>query len=317
MINKEALGKIGSFRYNKSMKKMIPSFQSLNEAIQYVLGENCMMLNRRRVSGGDINEAYCLELNTGQMLFLKENRKENLDFFSTEALGLQALKSTQTISIPEVYARGVDGNRSFLLMEWITSGYANTEYWKELGCQLAKLHQANTKDWTAKTFGFIEDNYIGSTRQINVSNDLWSTFFKECRLIPQIQMAFSRMSEEQRELLNRVADRSAEILVEPKQPSILHGDLWQGNVMCDEQGHPWLIDPATYVGHAEADLAMTECFGGFPPAFYQSYQQHFPLQPGYAQRKDFYNLYHMLNHLNLFGSSYLSSVLSIARKYAG
>lgn len=133
-------------------------------------------------------------------------------------------------------------------------------------------------------------------------------FFRDCRLEPQFQDAARYFDREDRKRIIRFLDHLDEILVEPEHPSLLHGDLWGGNVIAGNDGRAWLIDPAVYVGHAEADLAMTELFGGFPPAFYDAYKEVAPLRPGYERRRDVYNLYHILNHLNLFGRMYLPEV---------
>lgn len=157
-------------------------------------------------------------------------------------------------------------------------------------------------------YGFDSDNYIGRHSQINTGYDTWMEFFRDCRLEPQFQDAARYFDREDRKRIIRFLDHLDEILVEPEHPSLLHGDLWGGNVIAGNDGRAWLIDPAVYVGHAEADLAMTELFGGFPPAFYDAYKEVAPLRPGYERRRDVYNLYHILNHLNLFGRMYLPEV---------
>ena len=140
-------------------------------------------------------------------------------------------------------------------------------------------------------------------------------FFRDCRLIPQMEMAGRYFDSSHRADFRRLLDRLPDLLPEPKAPSLLHGDLWSGNFITGTDGRAWLIDPAVYVGHAEADLAMTELFGGFSDRFYAAYREVSPLDPGYRERRDLYNLYHLLNHLNLFGAGYLSSVMEIVRRY--
>ena len=143
----------------------------------------------------------------------------------------------------------------------------------------------------------------------------WYRFFRDCRLEPQFSKAQHFFDAVTRKRFIRLLDHLEDFLIEPSHPSLLHGDLWSGNFITGNDGQAWLIDPAVYAGHAEADLAMTQLFGGFHPAFYSVYEQINPLQPGYERRRDLYNLYHLLNHLNLFGSGYLSSVLRVLNAY--
>ena len=166
-------------------------------------------------------------------------------------------------------------------------------------------------------FGWVRDNYIGSTPQVNTPHESWITFFRDCRLAPQFKQAQHWFDADMRRRVIHLLDHLDDVLVEPPRPSLLHGDLWSGNFITGSDGQAWLIDPAAYVGHAEADLAMTELFGGFHPRFYAAYQEINPLQAGYDERRDLYNLYHLLYHLNLFGSGYLPPVECIIRRYAG
>ena len=164
-------------------------------------------------------------------------------------------------------------------------------------------------------YGFKNDNYIGASKQINKPKSSWITFFRECRLEPQFKMAERYFDNGFiRDAIN-LMEKLDKILIEPIKPSLLHGDLWSGNIMTGSNGKAMLIDPAVYVGHAEADFAMTELFGSLPRAFYKAYEEVNPLQPGYKERRDLYNLYHLLNHLNLFGSSYLFSVIQSVKRY--
>ena len=164
-------------------------------------------------------------------------------------------------------------------------------------------------------FGFFQDNFIGARPQKNTLCESWISFFRDNRLAPQFSAADRYFTAEDRARNQKLLDHLEDFLVEPEYPSLLHGDLWSGNVMCGADGKAMLIDPACYVGHREADLAMTELFGGFPPKFYEAYREAAPLQPGYETRRDLYNLYQLLNHLNLFGSAYLQPVLSIIGEY--
>ncbi len=178
------------------------------------------------------------------------------------------------------------------------------------------MHQAQTDSFVpGGCFGFTEDNYIGASPQDNTPAQHWVEFFRDHRLAPQLAMAKDRLETDDLRAADLLMDRLDEFLIEPEQPSLLHGDLWAGNYMTGPDGCAWLIDPAVYAGHREADLAMTELFSGFPAQFYDAYREAWPLQPGYASRRDLYNLYHILNHLNLFGRSYLPSVRHIMAEY--
>lgn len=200
------------------------------------------------------------------------------------------------------------------MMEFLEKGKPAKDFWESFGRQLARMHQAGTEGLAGEgVFGFFEDNFIGAGRQVNTPHKSWISFFRECRLKPQLRQAACYLSPDERQGAGRLLERLDDILEEPQRPSLLHGDLWSGNFLAGPDGRAWLIDPAAYVGHAEADLAMTELFGGFPQRFYDAYQEQSPIQAGYRGRRDIYNLYHLLNHLNLFGESYLPSVRGIIR----
>lgn len=290
-------------------------FTSLESAIHSLFGEETGIEGTSSISGGDINEAYELTLTGGHRIFMKCNTKENLPFFTAEAAGLTAIARTEAIGTPRILGVGTDrekGGCSFLLLELISGQKRDRTYWEDFGGQLAAMHQAPTAGLVANgNYGFDSDNYIGRRRQVNTGHDSWISFFRECRLKPQFQSAARYFDREDRNRIDRLLDRMDKILVEPAYPSLLHGDLWSGNVITGNDGRAWLIDPAVYVGHAEADIAMTELFGGFPRSFYAAYQKASPLQPGYERRRDIYNLYHLLNHLNMFGRAYLPEVKRI------
>ena len=292
-----------------------PHFPSLNSAIHALFGEDTEIKKTSPISGGDINEAYGLTLSDGGCVFMKSNTKENLSFFTAEAAGLSAIAWTKAIGTPRILGVGTDAERggcSFLLLEFISGKSGSRNFWEDFAGQLAAMHRAPTAGLVSNgKYGFDSDNYIGRHRQINTACDSWIRFFRECRLEPQFRDAAAYFDREDRKKISRFLDHLDEILVEPEYPSILHGDLWSGNVITGNDGRAWVIDPAVYVGHAEADIAMTELFGGFPPAFYDTYKKAAPLQPGYECRRDIYNLYHLLNHLNMFGRMYLSEVKRI------
>ena len=224
--------------------------------------------------------------------FLKEGDSARADAFAAEADGLEALRPY--IRVPRVMDRGVKGGKAFILLEHLDLR-RNGDY-AAMGRMLAALHRQ-----TGPRFGWQRDNYIGLAPQKNTWHDNWATFFRECRLRPQaakagIELPSLRVLENHR-----------------PQPSLLHGDLWSGNAGFTAEG-PVVFDPAVYYGDREADLAMTELFGGFPREFYAAYDAAFPLPQGYERRKELYNLYHLLNHLNLFGSGYRGQVEATLRR---
>ncbi|MDE6748052.1 MAG: fructosamine kinase family protein [Lachnospiraceae bacterium] len=290
-------------------------FTSLESAINSLFGEGTKIESASRISGGDINEAYGLMLTGGKCIFMKSNTKENLSFFNAEAAGLTAIAHTQAIGTPNILGVGTDNDRagfSFLLLEFISGKSRIRNYWEDFARQLSEMHRAPTAGLVSNgKYGFGSDNYIGMRRQVNTGYDSWISFFRDCRLEPQFKDAARYFDREDTKKIVRFLDHIDEVLVEPEYPSLLHGDLWSGNVITGNDGGAWLIDPAVYVGHAEADIAMTELFGGFPPSFYDAYKEATPLQSGHERRRDVYNLYHLLNHLNMFGRTYLPGVKRI------
>ena len=301
------------------MALSIPHFNSLTEALTSLFGNETEVSQSRRITGGDINEAHGLTLSDGTQIFMKSNAPENVSFFKTEAAGLTAIAGTGAIQTPRILCYGTDTEGtgySFLLLEFITAAQMVTDYWEVFAHELAAMHQASTADLVMDgIYGFFCDNYIGSGNQCNTAHDRWIPFFRDCRLEPQFRRAAHYFDSRDQRNISRLLDHLDDYLVEPEYPSLLHGDLWSGNVMTGDNGRAWLIDPAAYVGHAEADLAMTELFGGFSRTFYDAYKEAAPIQSGYDDRRDLYNLYQLLNHLNLFGTAYLSPVKRIVRKY--
>jgi fructosamine-3-kinase len=261
----------------------------------------------RAVGGGCINQGTRLETASGRTFFLKTNRQTPADMFAREAEGLVALRVETGPRLPQPFLWGSD----FLLMEDLAPAPRRSGYWTGLGRGLAALHQV-----TSERFGFTHDNYLGSTPQPNPwVEDGWR-FFGEHRLLYQARLAQEKghVGSGQIQIVERLANRLPDLV--PAQPaSLIHGDLWSGNAVTDELGGPALIDPAAHYGWAEAELAMTGLFGGFPQEFYRAYQEARPLPPGLFDRFAIYNLYHLLNHLNLFGESYLGEVMGILRRY--
>lgn len=295
-------------------------FYSIEEALTSLFGGSAAIAKTERIFGGDINESYVLTLVEGQHIFMKTNSRENISFFAAEAAGLCAIAGTKAVGTPQILGYGANAGRMgryFLLLEYVSAGRRRMDYWEALGHGLAEMHGADTADYTdGGRYGFSRDNYIGMLEQINTPRENWITFFRDCRLMPQFRYAEDCFDKKDRQKITWLLDHLEKFLAEPAYPSLLHGDLWAGNVMTGNDGRAWLIDPAAYVGHAEADIAMTELFGGFPAAFYDAYKEAGILQPDYGERRDLYNLYHLLNHLNMFGGSYLASVKRILYRYA-
>lgn len=293
-------------------------FDSLQEAMDFVMGEDVSVRQTGRIAGGDCSQVFGLTLTDGSRLFMKLNTIENSAYFASEALGLSAIAKTRTIPTPQIFCSGTDRERqcAFLFLEWIAGDKRVSADWETFGHQLAEFHRAATAEYVpGGNYGFLEDKFIGAGKQINAVRNDWISFFRDCRLEPQLQRAAGYFNTEDMRKIHHLLDHIGDVLIEPKYPSLLHGDLWSGNVMTGQDGKVWMIDPAVYVGHAEADLAMTELFGGFPQEMYAAYREVSPLEPGYEDRRDLYHLYHLLNHLNLFGRSYYPSVIRILEKY--
>jgi len=267
------------------------------------------------VGGGCIAQATRLDTEAGPF-FLKYGGPAVARTFPAEAAGLRVLhEAGSPLTIPRVLAaQGADpGKPGFLLMTWIEPGVHRDGFWETFGQGLASLH-----GHTAAQYGFDANNFIGRLPQRNTWEVAWPSFFRDHRLEPQVARA--RTAGRWQAAWNRPLDalyRHLDVLLPPAPPaSLLHGDLWSGNFMVTQAGQAALIDPAVYYGDREADLAMTELFGGFAARFYESYRAAWPLEAGYEARREVYNLYHRLNHLNLFGSNYAGSVASVLRRYA-
>lgn len=279
------------------------------EAISAQIGARCAPRPEQSVSGGSINTCYQWRYEAG-LLFVKIAQPSGADMLQAEAEGLNELAGANAVRVPKVMAQGVTEAAAFLALEWIDSRPARTAV-RTLGEQLARQHRV-----TAKAFGWHRNNTIGSTAQINTWAADWIEFFRERRLRFQLQLAEQRGYGK---LLEPLGTRLLEHLhqfFEGYQPipSLLHGDLWGGNWFADENDAPVIFDPATYYGDREADIAMTYLFGGFGPAFYEAYEESFPLDANHRSRRELYNLYHVLNHANIFGSGYASQAREMMRR---
>lgn len=277
-------------------------WSAIDAHILHVTGLNFRSSRHDSVGGGFINAAYRIA-GDGLRYFVKLNRADQCAMFEAEARGLQEISSSGTIRVPQAICVGSAANASYLVLEYLELGPCGGTACERMGERLAQMHRH-----TASRFGWRIDNTIGSTPQINTPDHDWIAFWREWRLGFQLRLAAKN------DYGGSLQNKGARLLDELPRffpgyapaPSLLHGDLWSGNSGADKQGEPVIFDPAVYYGDREADLAMTELFNGFPPRFYAAYREAYPLDPGYAVRKTLYNLYHILNHANLFGGGYAS-----------
>lgn len=268
------------------------------------------------VSGGDISHAARVRLNGGQPVLVKWRTGLPLGLFTAERHGLELLRTANTLRVPKVLAQSepADGCPAYIVMEWLGRGTVTPQVEEALGQGLAQLHRV-----TANQYGLEYDNFIGANPQPNPPAGTWIEFFGEHRLGYQAKLAAQNgyLPKHRARLLEKLQTRLGDWLPALPPASLLHGDLWGGNWLTTNSGEPALIDPAVYYGHREAEIAFTELFGGFSATFYAAYNQAWPLESDYSERKDLYNLYHLLNHLNLFGEGYGGGVDSILREYVG
>ena len=274
-------------------------WQDITDAISRASGSDFRPRAQDPLGGGCINSAFKLS-DGDQAWFVKTNSATRLDMFEAEAAGLNALADTKTIGVPRALCTGTSGDTAFIVMRHLQLGHGSTLGWREAGRQLAGLHRR-----TADAYGWQRDNTIGATHQVNDWCDDWVTLWREQRLGFQLaEAARNGYGGRLQSLGEQLLDRFAVLIDHAPPPSLLHGDLWGGNLSFTRSGEPVVYDPAVYYGDREADVAMTELFGGFSADFYAAYRDAWPLDSGYRVRKTLYNLYHVLNHLNLFGGGY-------------
>jgi fructosamine-3-kinase len=317
-------------------------FHELAAKALRLAGDTTQLHAQTPVGGGSIGQAFRLRTERGDYL-LKLDGRGLPGFAAAEARGLALLAATRAVRVPAVLAyhdaestaderppaslgntprpvagRGSSGvGTSFILLEWLAAPPQTDQaaVAEVLGSQLAALHRA-----TAPAYGLDHDNYIGATPQPNGWMPSWLAFFRERRLGFQAQLARQNghLRGERAQRMEHLLDRLGEWIDDhTTQPALLHGDLWGGNFIVGPGGAPALVDPAAYHGDREADLAMTRLFGGFPASFYRAYESAWPLPAGWQDRVDLYNLYHLLNHLNLFGEGYGAQVDAVLRRYVG
>lgn len=276
------------------------NWQDIEQAISEATGEGFVCDSQGSIGGGCINTAIKIR-GGGHEYFLKLNTASLLDMFEAEADGLCELAAAKAVRVPQAICTGVSGDQAFIVMEYLSmAGRGDATVMARFGEQLASMHRH-----TAKQFGWHRDNTIGSTRQHNAWQDDWLHFWREERLGFQLQLAGRHgLSARILHKGEKVQACVADFFDSAPAASVLHGDLWSGNYGISGNGEPVIFDPAVYFGDREADLAMTELFGGFSSDFYAGYNATWALDPGYKQRKTLYNLYHILNHYNLFGGGY-------------
>lgn len=274
-------------------------WEQIAAQIAEATGEPFDISENRAVGGGCINQSSTVS-DGKRTFFIKLNRASELEMFAAEAVGVKEMWETQTIRVPKPICWGTAGDSAYLVMEYLKlGGRGGSQVWREMGRQLAQMHRKGTRD----RFGWDRNNTIGATPQVNDWTADWATFFAKHRIGFQMRLAARKglRFNGGEELLEKIPE-----LLAGHQPvaSIVHGDLWGGNASVTAEGEPVIFDPATYYGDREVDIAMTELFGGFSGAFYEGYNEEWPLDSGYSRRKTLYNLYHIINHFNLFGGGY-------------
>jgi fructosamine-3-kinase len=267
----------------------------------------------RSVSGGSIHCAWHVD-DGRRHYFVKAGEVSAAPLFAAEAQGLQALSAAAVVRTPTVIAQALTGSRAFLVLEYLDLAALDAQGGALLGQAMAQLHRV-----TGDSFGWTGDNFIGATLQLNAPHPSWPYFFGERRLRPQLQLALQNGMD--KTLVAKgcgIIERIGGLFTDYRPaPSLLHGDLWSGNAARCRDGGPVIFDPACYYGDRETDIAMAELFGGFPSSFYAAYRSAWPLDSGYEARKQLYNLYHILNHFNLFGDAYLGQAQRMIERLLG
>ena len=280
--------------------------------LEPIFGQKVQIQNASPVAGGSINQTSVLKLSNGEQVFLKQNTRPPVDFFAVEAKGLKLL--AQAVGGPKI-PQPLAWKDSLLILEYIEQSTPGPDFAVHFARSLAKLHKVSQVN-----FGLDHNNYIGSTLQRNTQTRNGLDFFRYHRL--QVQQELARKTRKLPLSIDKRLSKLCNQLenyvnTSGEKPALLHGDLWSGNHFANRDQMPCIFDPAAYFGLRETDLAMTELFGRLPQIFYDAYHEVFPLNPGYEERKDIYNLYHLLNHLNLFGDSYIAPVEKVVRRYIG
>lgn len=271
--------------------------------LNVAFGKGVHLIKKQSVAGGDISEAVRLDTDSGSY-FLKYNECAPANFFEREASGMKELRRPSVIKVPEVICVGNELGYDFILLEYIAQHRPGPYFWRGFGSALAGLHRN-----CQLKYGFQEDNYIGRLHQSNEQTDDWVDFFIHQRLEVQLGQGLSnrRFDQAYANRFRKIYPLLSGLL--PREPaSLLHGDLWSGNFLAGVNDEVWIFDPAVYYGSREMELAFTKLFGGFHRDFYRAYEEVYPLNSGFEDRVDIYNLYPLLVHVNLFGNSYLSGI---------
>jgi len=271
----------------------------IERSIRAAIGAPFSIESRAGSGGGCINECHVVH-GQGRAFFVKINAPDRAGMFSAEAAGLNEIAGTKTVRVPAPICHGVSPAACWIVLEHLELRPADDRAMQSLGQKLARMHRV-----TRDRHGWGRDNTIGSTLQVNDPADDWIEFWRERRLGFQLRLAAAKGHRRLTTMGERLQEKLPAFFKNYRPPpSLLHGDMWSGNTAMTSAGEPVIYDPAVYYGDREADLAMTELFGGFPPSFYDAYRAEYPLDPEYEIRKPLYNLYHVLNHLNLFGGGY-------------
>lgn len=286
-------------------------WDDLEQELTSKTGDTASISHRASISGGDINQAFRVQFGD-QNYFCKFNKNMPKDFFLTEFRALEMIRSVNVIQSPKPIAVGISGHFHYLILEYIPlQSTGNIEYF---GRQLAQFHRSSINHNSINGFyGFNNDNYIGTMPQQNKPMENWCDFWIDQRIKPQMKMANKLGYAQQLTKYPSTLYRGIQNILDTHYPAsvMVHGDLWSGNKSFNNLGEPVIYDPAMYFGDREVDLALSELFGGFAPGFYRAYKEFWALPAGYVQRRDVYNLYHLLNHLNSFGTAYLDRCRSI------
>jgi fructosamine-3-kinase len=286
--------------------------QHLTECFSKFFNEPLEITHGESAPGGDISQTYIIYTNKGKY-FIKVNAAMfGLDFFEKEARGLATLANAGSLKVPRPLFDGKFHQQIYVVMEYLEKGTPAADFWPDFGRSIAGIHR-HTRD----QYGLEYDNYIGKLRQHNENRPSWHEFYSSQRIMPLVYKA-----EKNKMLPSDTVCHAEQMcaklysLIPEEQPALLHGDLWKGNFMVYKTGKAAIFDPSVFYGHREFDLAIARLFGGYDEAFYQAYNETYPLMPGHIERLDIFQLYHLLAHLLLFGGHYREDVMNILKKYS-
>jgi len=283
--------------------------ETIESLLIQVAGTDVKVNEVRPIGGGNTSRAFAVKSSNGNF-FIKTNRAGLVDMFEKEVKNLELLRNVLPDNTPEVVGFGTIDHISYFILKLIEPGKRVADFWADFGRTLAILHKV-----TSTTFGLEYDNYIGSLPQSNKQNNNWVDFFIEERILPQAKKAEKVLGPEIMVMIEKLGNRLPDLLTQSR-PTLLHGDLWSGNFTLNQSGTVCLVDPATYYGNREIEIAFTKLFGGFEDEFYQAYNEILPLDKGfYDTRMDIYNLYPLLVHVNLFGGWYVASVRETLKRF--